>query len=210
MKKIPTLFRRDLKTHLVTPEVTPGCEWVLRGEGRPTRKFDGACCLFKDGRLWKRREVRWSAVNVKDEHGGQKVAWAAPDFPYGFIPADSVDADTGKQPGWMPVGCGPEDQHFREAAGQGIDNYGNLFKEGATYELCGPSVNGNREDRNRNVLVPHGAITLSTLPDQLSFDSLRGWIGRLPYEGVVWWHQDGRMCKLKVRDFYPKGPAPLE
>lgn len=41
MKKIPTVFVRDPddRKH-VLPQVTPGCEWVLAGEGRATRKFD--------------------------------------------------------------------------------------------------------------------------------------------------------------------------
>ncbi len=33
-EKIPTLFVRDLEDRAhVTDEVTPGCEWVLAGEG---------------------------------------------------------------------------------------------------------------------------------------------------------------------------------
>jgi hypothetical protein len=36
MKKIPTLFQRDETRRYVTDVVTPGCEWVLAGEGRAT------------------------------------------------------------------------------------------------------------------------------------------------------------------------------
>lgn len=37
MKKIPTLLRRDpADMSRVLPEVNPGCEWVLAGEGRAT------------------------------------------------------------------------------------------------------------------------------------------------------------------------------
>ena len=42
MQKIPTVFQRDPSNPKhVLPEVTPGCEWVLAGEGVPTRKYDG-------------------------------------------------------------------------------------------------------------------------------------------------------------------------
>jgi hypothetical protein len=59
MRKIPTLFRRDpddLKH--VLPEVNPGCEWVLAGEGVATRKFDGTCVRFDGKSWWARREVK--------------------------------------------------------------------------------------------------------------------------------------------------------
>src|SRR5258706_138979 len=42
MDKIPTMFMRDpVNMSRVTREVTPGCEWVLAGEGRATVKRDG-------------------------------------------------------------------------------------------------------------------------------------------------------------------------
>lgn len=45
MKKIPTVFVRDPETNLkhVRDEVHPDCQWVLDGEGVPTRKWDGTC-----------------------------------------------------------------------------------------------------------------------------------------------------------------------
>lgn len=61
MKKIPTLFNREFENHrikTITPDVTPGCEWVLAGEGVATEKLDGTCCLFKDGKLWKRYDAK--------------------------------------------------------------------------------------------------------------------------------------------------------
>ena len=42
MNKIPTVFRRNPENRqLVLPEANPECEWVLAGEGTPTRKYDG-------------------------------------------------------------------------------------------------------------------------------------------------------------------------
>ena len=56
MNKIPTLFVRDFgpggRGRYVTSELTPGCGWVLAGEGVPTRKFDGTCMMFDGDRWW--------------------------------------------------------------------------------------------------------------------------------------------------------------
>ena len=55
MNKIPTLFVRDPENmSRVTREVTPGCEWVLAGEGVATRKWDGTNVLVevRDGRCF--------------------------------------------------------------------------------------------------------------------------------------------------------------
>lgn len=44
MKKIPTLFERVFENHKkvgILPNVTPGMEWVLEGEGIATEKMDG-------------------------------------------------------------------------------------------------------------------------------------------------------------------------
>lgn len=56
MKQIPTLFERTFANHKVTgisDKVTPGCEWVLAGEGVATIKIDGACCAVINGELYK-------------------------------------------------------------------------------------------------------------------------------------------------------------
>ena len=58
MQKIPTMFRRDesVRGHPVTDAVTPGCEWVLNGEGFATEKMDGTNVKVENGQLWKRRK----------------------------------------------------------------------------------------------------------------------------------------------------------
>ena len=52
MKKMPCLFVRQFhgRDHAtLTEEVTPGCEWVLAGEGTASRKWDGTACMVRDG-----------------------------------------------------------------------------------------------------------------------------------------------------------------
>lgn len=177
MKKIPTLFVRDPEDRKhVLNEVTPGCEWVLADEGTATRKYDGTCCLVYCGDLWKRHEVKPG-----------KMA------PAGFE-AISTDENTGKTVGWVPVGDGPEDQWHREAFAH------SAYWPDGTYELLGPKVQGNPEGVEVHVLQPHDrAEAFLDLP--LHFGGLRDWLLAREYEGIVWHHPDGRMAKLKKRDF---------
>jgi hypothetical protein len=49
-------------------------------------------------------------------------------------------------------------------------------------------------------LIKHSmAIVLEDAPRD--FDALAVWLRANPYEGIVWHHQDGRMAKIKARDF---------
>ena len=94
MKKIISLFQRNYETdRLVRDEVVPGAEWVLAGDGVATRKWDGTCCMVRDGRLFKRYDVKKGRTPPPD-----------------FEPAQDADATTGHWPGWVPVGEGPEEQ----------------------------------------------------------------------------------------------------
>lgn len=181
MKKIPTLFERDWNgdRSRVIDKVHPGCEWVIAGEGLPTRKLDGTSCLIRDGKLYKRRELR-----------GRDVI--PPDF-------EEVDHDTetNKTVGWVPVGDGPEDRWHREAFEKGIRYFG--FPGGGTYELLGPKVQGNPEGYSTHVLMPHSLADILDAPR--TFDGIKEWMSGRDIEGVVFHHPDGRMAKIKLRDF---------
>lgn len=184
MRKIPTVFRRDpddLKH--VLPEVNPGCEWVLAGEGVATRKYDGTCVLIdENGQAWARREVK----------PGKRP-------PENFVAVDH-DEVTGKTVGWEPMAQSGfaaivDDILVHETAGA---------PEPGTYELCGPKVNGNPEGLPTHALIPHG-IDVFDRPDEtrppLDYEGLRSWLIAHDYEGIVWHHPAGRMAKLKKRDF---------
>lgn len=181
MKKIISLFQRNYDgDRQVRNEITPGAEWVVAGEGVATRKFDGTCCLVRDGRLYKRYEVKAGGIPPAD-----------------FEPANEVDEITGKQQGWVPVGDGPEDKWHREAFVFGV-LLGNRLFDG-TYELIGPKVQGNPEQSTRHLLIRHGQFILRDCPRD--FDGLRKWLICQDIEGVVWHHPDGRMVKIKAKDF---------
>jgi hypothetical protein len=180
MKKIISLFQRNYDgDRLVRNEVVPGAEWVIAGEGVATRKWDGTCCLVRDGKLFKRYEVK----------AGGKA-------PANFEAASEVDPVTGKQQGWVPVGDGPEDRWHREAFARD-----NAFAtvQGGTYELCGPHVQGNPERWDVDVLCQHGVLVVDDVPRD--FDGIREYLRTHDIEGIVWHHDDGRMVKIKAKDF---------
>jgi hypothetical protein len=177
MQKIISLFQRNYETdRRVRNEVVLGAEWVLAGEGIATRKYDGTCCMVRDGRLYK----RFDAKRGKTPPGG-------------FEAAQDPDPTTGHWPGWMPVGDGPEDRWHREAW-----EHSARLPDG-TYELVGPRVQGNPEKFSTHVLVPHGADVLADAP--CDFDGIRAYLEAHDIEGIVWHHPDGRMVKIKAKDF---------
>lgn len=184
MQKIISLFQRNYGgDHLVRDEVVPGAEWVLAGEGVATRKWDGTCCMVKDGKLFKRHDVK---------NGKQP--------PAGFIPAQEPDAVTGHWPGWIAVGEGPEDAAHREAF-QLYDTENPLSQklDDGTYELLGPAINRNPERFTKHVLVQHGVDEDEDVPR--TFEELKLYFETADIEGIVWHHPDGRMVKIKKKDF---------
>lgn len=188
MRKIPTVYLRDYSNpRFVTDELNPAADWVTRGEGIATRKYDGTCIrLDEAGRWWARREV--------------KSGKPAPDD-FQLIETDDV---TGKAVGWIPAG----DSSFAKFLAEALLNEKFALVNGApltshvpgTYELCGPRINGNPERLDVHLLIPHGDTVLDDAPRE--FKDLRDYLlGADPMiEGIVWWHDDGRMAKLKVKD----------
>ena len=176
MKKTPTIFKRDPENMkgLLSDKHTD-CSWVFDDEGVATRKYDGTCCLIENGMLYKRREIK----------KGKKT-------PENFVLADH-DETTGKTVGWVPVNFeSKEDQWYVEAF------QGDLAD--GTYELLGPKVQGNLEKYENHYLLKHSDA--EAYPDApREFDALAEWLSDKDIEGLVFHHTDGRMAKIKKRDF---------
>ena len=181
MKKTVSLFQRNYDgDRLVRDELVPGAEWVAAGEGVATRKYDGTCCLWREGKLWKRHEMKANKLP-----------------PPGFVMAQEPDPVTGDVPGWAPVGEGPEDARHREGLAHHI-SYAPM--EDGTYELCGPKVQGNPERKPVHMLIQHSkADVLDDAPRD--WTGLRSYLANKDIEGIVWHHPDGRMVKIKGKDF---------
>ena len=182
MKKIPTLFVRDPddRNHVLN-EVTPGCEWVINGEGRASYKWDGTCVMLDEqGKWWGRREVK---------PGKQP--------PPNWVEVNN-DQITGKRMGWEPIEQSSHYKTFQDAT--------KAVTVPWTYELVGPKVNGNPHGLDHHSVIPHGAhpIYLDGVP--LTYDGLNDYLyerSGLEYiEGLVFRHiNDDRMCKIKTKDF---------
>lgn len=200
MKKIPTIYVRDWDGELgpraryITRTPNPFCEWVFAGEGVATRKLDGTCCLVKGGHLFRRHEVK-----IDKRTGNLR------ETPAGFVEVE-VDLETGSKVGWVEcLPANPADQHHWAAFEALVTDHEGEPPDG-TYELIGPSINANPEGHEMNELIPHneGGLVLPGKPptgyDELAA-YLREWAERTNMEGIVWHHPDGRMAKIKNRDF---------
>lgn len=174
MKKIRCLFKRDFDNDgKITKEYEEGADWVVNGEGKATRKYDGTCCLIKDNVLFKRREVK----------NGKEI-------PKDFIAVTDADYNTGKIMGWMPLD--EHDKYHHEAFVEGLPD--------GTYELCGPKVASNPEKMPKHTLISHAhADVLENVPTD--YDGVKEYLKDIEIEGIVWHHPDGRMVKIKKKDF---------
>jgi hypothetical protein len=188
VKKIPTMFERDWEgdRSRVLDKPNPEAAWVFAGEGVATRKYDGMACMYDGERWFKRREVKANQHNPAD-----------------FIEVE-YDRETLKRVGWVPIGDGPEDRHLREATHCIWDaaNPGQATPklDTGTYEFVGPKSQGGVEGFPKNSMMCH-ATAQQYLDAPRTFDALREWLAERDIEGVVFHHPDGRMAKIKKRDF---------
>lgn len=198
MQKINVLFRKQYtdRIGMIYNEVHRGSEWVLHGEGVATVKFDGSCCLIRDGKLYKRFDRKLSKHASQLRKKGQQGPWKLEDFkdcPEGWEPCEKdPNQYTGHWPGWLPVGNGPEDQYHREA----FEN-GHHFGDG-TYELVGPKVQRNLYKLARHELWRHGSEEVNV---PRNFEGVREWLSEHSLEGLVFHHPDGRKAKIRRKDF---------
>lgn len=185
MRKIPSLYVRNPDDmRYVLREVHPKCQWVIDGEGTATVKWDGTCVLLDDkGGWWARHQVR----------PGKKV----PDV---YVPLET-DPVTGKTQGWIPA----DQSSYMRWLAEALGNEEDLPElSPGTYELLGPKVGGNPHQEEAHVLIRHGAAHLISVPT--GYDALATFLREANtegyyFEGVVWHHPDGRMAKIKTRDF---------
>lgn len=183
MKKIPTLFERVYENHKIVdilPNVTPGMEWVLEGEGKATVKYDGSCCAIIDGELYRRYDAK----------KGKPI-------PEGAIKCqDEPDSITGHMPCWVKCDrSNPSDKWFWKA----YDLDGTLyeFRDG-TYEAIGQHFNGNPYDMGYDALLKHGTTVIGV---PRTFEGIKEYLKANYIEGIVFWKDGEPKCKIKRTDF---------
>ena len=175
MIKIETIFERDesLPGHPVKNTVKPSCQWVIDGEGRPTRKYDGMNVRVINGELHKRKKPR----------GGDYTMAS-------YVPCDRSD---------------PADKYLWEA----FDTASIAKVPDGIYEAIGPKIQGNPEGVMLHRLIPIPAGT-AIEENPRTFDELRDYLSTHNIEGIVFHHADGRMAKIKKRDFGLERQAKLQ
>ena len=169
MKKVPNLFTRD-ENKRITQEINPISQWVVDGEGVATRKYDGTCCLVKDGELYRRYTLRHPKP--------------APD---GFLSVD-YDPITNKNYGWVKVDF--DDNNSKWHVKSWLESDGQL--EDGTYELIGPKFQANPERVEEQKFVKHGELVLDDLPSAINHATMKEYLKGKDTEGIVWHHKDGR------------------
>lgn len=188
MKKIPTLFKRDYGGGVkAAREVTPGCEWVVNGEGVATEKVDGAACAIIGGELYRRYDA-----NVKK---GRKPPM------YGIPCQEAPDPVTGHWPHWVRVLPGiASDQHFLRA-------FLNTpwCREDGTYEAVGLHFQNNPYGLDDDFLEKHGRIKYADCPRD--YFGIIDFLSAHEIEGIVWHRDNGDMCKIKRSDFGLEWPV---
>lgn len=186
MKKIPTLFKRG-DDHRVIPEASgPIAQRILDEPtfGLPTRKYDGTAVLI-DTSLLDASKTVWKRYTLRQ---GKSP-------PPTFTPTGDPAPVTGKQAGWVRIDLG--EKYLQEA----LEAQGGLgaWRSGS-YELCGPKVNENPEGFERHCLIRHGSRVQVPAPPR-NFVGLHTYLSRTPIEGIVWWHNDEPIVKIKTKDF---------
>lgn len=188
MRKIPTLFVRvfqDRKKVDILNEVTPGCEWVLDGEGVATEKIDGSCCAVIGGEFYRRYDAKLGKTP-----------------PPGAIPCCDPDPVMGHWPHWVRVDRRNKSDKWHMAA---WDNTPNARYSDGTYEVVGPHFRGNPYGFSKDILLRHGQTVLPDVPR--SFEGIREYLRTNAVEGIVFWRDGKPGCKIKRTDFGLEWPV---
>lgn len=185
MQKMKSLFKKDFEDHkvIIHNEVTEGCEWVLNGEGIPTQKLDGTCCLIKDGKIYARFDYKPGRT-----------------LPEGAIPCqEEADPVTGHFPHWVLVEDQSQYKYHKKAFERMVSESG--VPEDGTYELIGKHFMSNPEkvEGDCDILVKHGSVVLEDC--ERTFEGIRDFLSNHYIEGIVYHRGNGEMCKIKRSDF---------
>ena len=96
---------------------------------------------------------------------------------------------------------------------EAFDAAGPAIQDGI-YELIGPKVRGNPYHRTDHLIVsvvpPDSTLYLDEVGMSRSFDGLREYLSDRNIEGIVFHGRDGRLAKIKRRDFGLPWPTTVD
>lgn len=204
MKKISTVFVINRETNLATTDVLSGNEWVVNGEGLATVKFDGSSCLIKDGVLFRRwnRKLTKKAMRAKSFAAKKGLDFVPDESMFRPVPDGAIkcnetfDPKTLHWPHWVPVGDDAADKLHVEAF-EALKAEGKVVD--GTFEICGPKIRCNPHNFDSHVLLKHGDVVVDV--EDRSFEGIRAFLESFNGEGLVFHHPDGRMAKIRKKDF---------
>lgn len=204
MKKISTVFIINRETNLAVPEILKGNEWVVNGEGVATVKFDGSSCFINDGVLFRRwnRKLTKKAMRLKGNAARKGETFIPNESMFKPVPDgaikcnESFDPKTLHWPHWIPVSDDPADKLHIEAF-NALKEDGKV--EDGTFEICGPKIRCNPHNFDSHVLIKHGSVEISI--EDRSFEGLKTFMSKFVGEGLVFHNSDGRMAKIRNKDF---------
>ncbi len=175
MQKIPTIFKRDYSnTFQVLSEINPACQWVFDGLGIAYRKWQGMAALIYNNLYYKRTIIKRNQF-----------------IPTTFIPC-TYDLHAEKSFGWLPIDFdSPQDKYYIEAFDSGLSE--------GTYELVGPKILGNPEKFQTHKLIKHTSQQIFL--NNRSYKDIKAFLTAYNYEGIVFHHSNGKMAKIKKKDF---------
>lgn len=184
MKKMKSLFVRQFNDrHGIEGclnEIAEGCEWVFNEPVIATRKYDGTCCLIQDGQIFKRFDYKEGRV-----------------LPTNAIPCqEKADDITGHFPHWVLCDANNPSDKYHIAAFEKQKPLAN-----GTYELCGEHFQSNIDKltENGDILIKHGETVITDLT--LTYDGIKEYLQNNFIEGIVFYRENGDMCKIKRSDF---------
>jgi len=203
MKKMSTVFVVTYEVKgkgVISNEVRDVNRWVLDGEGVATIKFDGTSCLIEDGKVFKRYDRKLKKQFLKHKSKPDFVADASmfKDAPEGFIPCEpEPDRKTGHWPGWIEIDINSPNDKWHVEAIENLDVSIDSLENG-TYELVGPKIGVNHYGLDRHEFWKHGSVVVDVEP---TFEAIKAWLENNIEEGLVFHHPDGRMAKIRRKDF---------
>ena len=177
MQKIPTLFVRDESK-----------------SGHPvTQEWNPECLWVRDGEGLATEKVDGTNVKIEDGHLFKRQKPKERDYnEASYVPCDRAD---------------PSDRWAFEGFDRilGADIVGRVIGE-----LIGRKVQGNPYGHTGHTVIPvvppATVLHIHELPDR-EFGTLRAFLELNRMEGIVFHHPDGRMAKIKRRDYGLAWPA---